>query len=47
MTLNEQKIQAKEIYRNARETWKNNPTPENWRRFCNAKRYCMLLGVRI
>lgn len=47
MTLNEQKIQAKELYRIRREDYMTNPTPENWKKYCDAKRYCMLLGVII
>lgn len=47
MTLNERKAEAKANYTEKRETWKNNPTNDNWRQFCNAKRDCMLLGVRI
>ena len=47
MTLEEQKVEAKRDYREAREVWMKNPTNDNWRRFCNAKRNCMLLGARI
>lgn len=47
MTLNEQKIQAKQLYIERKTDYLNNPTPDNFKKFCDAKRYCMLLGVRI
>ena len=34
-------------YKEARENVKANYNTENWIKFCNAKRECMLLGVRI
>ena len=47
MTLNEQKIQAKQLYIERRRDYMENQTPENWKKYCDAKRYCMLLGVII
>lgn len=47
MTLNEQKIQAKQLYIERRTDYKEQPTAENYKKFCDAKRYCMLLGVRV
>ena len=47
MTLNEQKAQARQIYIERKTTYLNNPTTDNFKKFCDAKRNCMLLGVRI
>lgn len=47
MTIADQKVQAKNQYKDTKANYLNNPTPENWIRFCDAKRCCMLLGVRI
>lgn len=47
MTIEERKTEARRNYKARRETWKQDPTTDNWRRFCNAKRECMMLGVRI
>lgn len=41
------KTTALENYRNARNAYLENKTNENWIKFCEAKRNCMLLGVRI
>lgn len=34
-------------YKEARRAYLENRTDKNWRAFCDAKRECMLLGVRI
>lgn len=34
-------------YKEAKETYLKNRTDENWKKYCDAKRNCMLLGVRI
>lgn len=41
------KAKALEIYKEAKKAYFENRTNENWITFCNAKRNCMLLGVRI
>ena len=41
------KAKALEDYKEAKKTWQSNMTDENWKRFCDAKRVCRLLGVRI
>lgn len=41
------KTTALENYINARNAYLENKTNENWIKFCDAKRNCMLLGVRI
>lgn len=45
--LKEQKEQALEIYKEAKKTYLENMSQENWKAFCEAQRNCMLLGVRI
>lgn len=40
-------IAAKEAYKAAKESYLKNSTTENWKKFCDAKKECMLLGVRI
>lgn len=47
MTLNEQKIQAKQLYLERKQDYKNNPTYQNYIKFCDAKIYCRKLGVKI
>lgn len=32
-------------YKTAKENYLNNRTQENWIKYCNAKRNCMLLGI--
>lgn len=34
-------------YKEAKEMYLKNRTDENWKKYCDAKRNCMLLGVRI
>lgn len=41
------KKQALDAYREAKKNWQNNMTDENWRKFCDAKRVCKLLGCLI
>lgn len=41
------KATALENYKEAKKAYLENRTNENWISFCNAKRVCMLLGVRI
>ena len=36
-----------ENYKRAKENYLNNGTNENWKKFCDAKRECMLMGIRI
>lgn len=38
---------AKKNYIEAKENWLKNKTDKNWENFCNKKRICMLLGVKI
>lgn len=45
--LERKKKEAKEEYKAARKTYLDNPTQENFTKFCEAKRACMLLGMRI
>lgn len=45
--LEARKTKALEEYKKARENHMKNATNENWIAFCNAKRNCMLLGVRV
>ena len=47
MSLEQKKEIALENYKNARDVYMNNITKENWIKFCDAKRICMLLGVKI
>jgi len=39
--------EAKRIYKETKAAWLANQTNENWIAFCNAKRTCRLLGIRI
>ena len=39
--------EAKKAYKEAKAAWQNDMNDANWRRFCEAKRVCMLLGIRI
>ena len=41
------KEKALKDYKNAKIEYKKNMTPENWIKFCNARKKCMLLGVKI
>lgn len=41
------KEEAKRAYKEAKAAWQNNMDEANWRRFCEAKRVCRLLGIRI
>ena len=41
------KERALNNYKEAKENYLSNMTNENWKAFCDAKRVCMLLGVRI
>lgn len=45
--MEQRKAEALNSYKEAREAYTNNATPENWRTFCDAKRLCRLLGVRV
>lgn len=45
--LNSRKMEAIEAYKEAKRAYKEDMSDENWIRFCNAKRACMLLGCRI
>lgn len=45
--LKQQKADALCEYKQAKEKYTTAPTNENWMRFCDKKRVCMLLGVRI
>lgn len=38
---------ALETYKKTRADYIKSPSKENWVKFCEAKRTCMLLGVRI
>lgn len=41
------KNKALDNYKEAKENYLTNRTDENWKKFCEAKRNCMLLGIRI
>lgn len=41
------KKKALDAYRDAKKNWQNNMTDENWRKFCDTKRVCKLLGCLI
>ena len=41
------KEQALNDYKAAKKAYFENPTNENWFKFCDAKMICMRLGVRI
>ena len=45
--LKDKMTEAKESYKVAKESYLKNRTNENWIKFCDAKKECMLLGVRI
>lgn len=45
--LKDKMIAVKEAYIAAKNNYLKNRTTENWKRFCDAKKECMLLGVRI
>lgn len=45
--LEQKKTAAREAYKKTRLAYMDNPTKENWAKFCDAKRTCMLLGVII
>ena len=45
--MNEKKNEALAAYKEAKAEVKANYNPERWKKFCEAKRNCMLLGVRI
>lgn len=46
MTLTNKEV-AKENYKTTKANYLSNPTNDNWKKFCDAKRTCMLLGIRI
>lgn len=41
------KEEVKKQYKTTKENYLNNRTNENWIKFCEAKRNCMLLGIII
>ena len=45
--MNEKKNEALKAYKEAKNKWLENRNESNWKEFCEAKRACMLLGVRI
>lgn len=45
--LEDRKAAAKAVYMKARANYISDMSPENWLTLCEAKRNCMLLGVRI
>ena len=45
--MNEKKNEALKAYKEAKNKWLENKHESNWKEFCEAKRACMLLGVRI
>lgn len=45
--LKDKMVAAKEAYKAAKESYFKNRTTENWIKFCDAKKECMLLGIRI
>ena len=45
--MEQKKAAALNSFKEARSNYMNNPTPENWKAFCEAKRICRLLGVII
>ena len=47
LTLNEKKAIAKEKYKETKVRYFETMNKEDWISFCEAKRVCMLLGVRI
>ena len=47
MTLEEKKAQARNDYITAREKYMQTGNNKDWVVFCDAKRICRLLGIRI
>lgn len=47
MNLNKQKERALESYKAAKKKYMESMSREDWKTFCDAKRNCMMLGVRI
>lgn len=47
MNLQEEKKNALQAYKEAKNNYLQNMTPDNWRAFCDAKMNCMRLGVII
>lgn len=45
--LENKKADALKAYKEAKEEYLKNATRENWIRFCDRKRDCILLGVKI
>lgn len=47
INLQESKKSALQAYKEAKNNYLQNTTPENWKTFCDAKMNCMRLGVII
>lgn len=47
MTLNERKNEALKNYKEAKKCYFETLDKKDWMKFCECKRICMLLGVRI
>lgn len=47
VNLEESKKNALQDYKEAKNNYLQNMTPENWKTFCDAKTKCMRLGVII
>ena len=47
MTLTERKAEALREYQEAKARYMATMASEDWKTFCDAKRVCMQLGVRI
>lgn len=45
--MEQKKIEARKKFKEAKSAYLASPTKDNWIRFCEAKRLCMLLGVII
>lgn len=45
--LKKRKNDTLKLYQLAKAEYLQNRTDENWRKFCDRKKECMLLGVRI
>ena len=45
--LKEKKENALKAYKEAKERYNEEMNETNWKKFCDARRNCMLLGVRI
>lgn len=45
--LNEKKKEALQAYKDARDKYLEERNESNWKTYCEAKRNCRLLGVRI